>query len=251
MSIAFIILIAGLVLFCLRCSLSSPNYIPPRDADCVAWADNFRDLTTASPATYGLTSGDAIAIANVVNAFDAAYAVGGGTYHTPVNPATKTVVTTQAKADAKTAMLLIIRPYAQQIAISPGVSSDDKIALGLNARTNTPTPIPTPTSFPLISIRGLTPLGVTLQWQDSAMGTGKAKAPGAMQADIRAMTSNTVISDPSAITFNGLYTKSPFALNFDSADGGKTLYFAGRWVTRTGKFGPWSVIGATTVPIAG
>jgi hypothetical protein len=247
------LLIAGglfLALAALRC-LVSPNYVPSRDADLLAWADNFNALITADPARYGLVAGDAVAIDNAVTPFDDAYALGGGTYHSPVNPATKTVVTTQAKNDAKTAMLAIIRPYAQQIAISPGVSSDDKIALGLNARTNTPTPIPTPTSFPLISLRGLTPLGVTLQWQDSALGTGKRKPDGALQADVRAGTSTTVVTDPSSLPLIGLFTKSPFGLAFDSVDGGKTLYYCARWVTRTGKFGPWSVIGATTVPIAG
>lgn len=250
LTLIFLAIAAGFAILC-KSHLVSPNYIPSRDADLLAWADNFNALITANPATYGLTAGDATAIDAAVTPFDDAYALGGGTYHAPVNPSTKTVVTTQAKNDARTAMLAILRPYAQAIAISPGVLPDDKIALGLNPRTNTGTPIPAPTSFPLVSLRGLTPLSVTLQWQDSALGTGKRKPVGTLQAELRAGTSATVIADPTAIPYVGQFTKSPFALAFDSSDGGKTLYYAARWVTRRGLVGPWSVIGATTVPIAG
>jgi hypothetical protein len=231
--------------------LVSANYIPPKDADLLAWADNFNALVTANYASYGLSAGDAATIDAIVSAFDDAYALCGGTYHAPVNPATKTVVTTQAKNDARTAMLATLRPYAQQIAISPGVSSDDKIALGLNARTNLPTPIPAPTSYPILGIRGMTPLGITLQYQDSAMGTGKAKAPGAIQLELRATVSTTPLTDPDALAPAGMFTKSPLGMSFDSGDGGKTVYVAARWVTRRGLPGPWSAILVTTVPVAG
>ena len=48
-------------------------YIPVKDADLANWLDNFSALITASPATYGLVAGDAVAIAAQVAAWDAAY----------------------------------------------------------------------------------------------------------------------------------------------------------------------------------
>jgi hypothetical protein len=228
--------------------VGTPPYVPNRDADLLSWSQTFSDAITASPGTYGLTSGDASAIAAVQTSFADTYALGGGTYHMPVNAATKTPATTQAKNDAKTAMLLIVRPYAQQIANNAGVSSDDKIAIGLNPRTNTPTPVPTPTSFPIIGVRSLAPLTVTLQWQDSTIGSGKSKPYGCIQAEVRTQVSATAITDAAAIAFNSLQTKSPLKLEFSSDDGGKQLYYAMRWTTRTGLVGPWSALGNITIP---
>jgi hypothetical protein len=230
--------------------LVSASYIPPKNADLVNWVTNFDTLITANPATYGLVAGDATAIHNAVQPFLDAYALGGGTYHDPVSPTTRTPVTVAAMQNAKTAMLAVIRPYAQQIAINPGVTSDDKIALGLNPRQNTPVPISAPTSYPGLQIIGAQPLNITLKYQDSAMGTGKAKAPGAIQLQIFAKTSETAITDPTALPLIQIATKAPFNIAWGSGDGGKQAYIAARYITRRGLTGPWSPIISMTVPMA-
>lgn len=228
----------------------TPPYIPPRDADFLNWLDNFATTIAADQGTFGLTAGDATAISAQNTAFAAAYALGGGTYHAPVNAATKTPASTQAKNDAKTNALAVVRPYAQQIANNAGVTSENKVALGLNPRTTPPTPIPAPASFPIVGVRSAGPLTVTLQWQDSTIGAGKSKPYGAIQAEVRAQVSATPLTDPDALAANSIQTKSPLTLSFASGDGGKQLYYAVRWVTRRGLTGPWSAIGNITVPLA-
>lgn len=228
----------------------TPPYIPPRDADYLNWLASFSTLITASPGTYGLVAGDAVAIAAQNTAFSAAYALGGGTYHAPVNAATKTPTTTQAKNDAKANSLAIIRPYAQQIANNAGVSSANKIALGLNPRTTPPAPIGAPASFPIVGVRSGSPLTITMQWQDSTIGAGKSKPFGAIQAEVRAEASATPIVTADAIAFNSLQTKSPLTLVFDGSVGGEQCYYAVRWVTRRGLVGPWSAVGNFTIPKA-
>jgi hypothetical protein len=232
----------GLIALIVACfsGLHLAPYIPNRDADALAWAQNFRDQIVASPSTYGLVSGDGTVIAAAVDAFEDAYALGGGSYHTPVNPATKTPTTTQAKVDAKTAMLLIVRPYAQQISQNAGVDASDKTAVGVNPRTSTPTPVPTPTSVPILGVRAAITGQTTLQYRDSAAVAGKAKPAGSIACDVYAKTSATPISDPNALTFVGTFTKSPFAINWAPTDSGKTAYIAARWKTRTGKVGAFS-----------
>ena len=56
------------------------------------------------------------------------------------------------------------------------------------------------------------------------------------------VTSATIVTDPASLPFIGIQTKNPVAVNFSSADVGKTAYYAGRWVTRRGLVGPWSAI---------
>jgi hypothetical protein len=216
-------------------------YIPPKDADFGPWLDNFSTLITAAPATYGLVASDATAIAAQNTAWAAAYtlAIGAGTRGT-ANISAKDVARVNAEA--------VVRPYAQQIANNVGVSVDDKIALGLNARTNPPSPIAAPNTSPILTVIGATPLGHTLRYRDEmASPSVKSKPFGVIQIQVFGMVSATVISDPTALPLLGAFTKSPVGITWDSTAVGKQAYYAARWVTRTGLVGPWSPIVTFTV----
>ena len=58
-------------------------------------------------------------------------------------------------------MQALIRTYAQNIANNPGVSTGNKIALGLNPKTSSPSPITPPTTFPSLALQSPKPYGVT------------------------------------------------------------------------------------------
>lgn len=220
--------------------LSTAPYIPPRDAELDTWATNFSTLLTASPGTYGLVAGDATTVAAAVAGWHTAYLAA-------TNMSTRGPMTIQTKNDQRTNMLAIVRPYAQIISSNAGVLSADKVAIGVNPRTTVPAPIVAPTSFPVIGLRGGTPLQLTLTWADSAAPDGKAKPYGALQVQIFAEASVTEITNPDSITFYGVATKSPFVITFDSEDANKYAYIACRYVTRTGLVGPWNAIQKATV----
>lgn len=213
-----------------------PPYIPPRDADLATWADNFSDLITAAPGTYGLLAGDATAIAAVVNPFLAAYTLA-------VNPSTRTPVTVGDKDDARTAMLALVRQYAVQISLNAGVLTADKIAVGVNPRTSTPSPIADPTTSPVLSIVSAPPLTHVLRYRDEeASPSVKAKPYGVTQLLLYGTASATPITDQDALDFKGAFTKAPSLVEWAPADAGKQAYYAGRWMTRRGLVGPWSAI---------
>lgn len=213
-----------------------PPYIPAKDADLANWSANFSTLITASPATYGLTSGDAAAIAAVQAAWAAAYAL-------VTSPTTKTATTVQAKNAARVSLLDTERPYAVNISLNAGVSTGNKIALGLNPRTTTPTPITTPTTYPALTIVSALPLQHVVRYRDQmASPSVKSKPYGVVQIQIFATASATVITDPGLLKFRQATTKSPFLQTWETADVGKPAYYAARWVTRTGLVGPWSPI---------
>lgn len=220
----------------------SSSYIPARDADFALWSANFSALISATPATYGLTAGDATTIAAANASFQAAYLL-------VTSPTTKTAATVQAKNVAKATTLATERPYAQRIAANAGVSSSLKIALGLNPRTNPPTPVTAPTTNPILSIPSMINLGHILRYRDSlASPSVKSKPAGAIALELYGMTSATAVTDPTTLPFLGLQTKSPFTELWDSGAAGKLAYYAGRWVTRRGLTGPWSPIISMTVP---
>ena len=220
-----------------------PPYLPARDINFDAWLNNFASLTTATPAAYGLSVGDAATIAAQVAAWTAAY--------TPIlSPATKTATAVAAKVTARVTVAGQVRTWAQGVANNPGVSSSDKVALGLNPRTTPPSPITAPASNPVLMIQSASSLAVILRYRDAAASPSvKAKPFGVIRLEIRFMTSVSAITDPTDLVEVLSATKSPAVVQFDPSSAGKQAYFAARWATRTGLFSPWSPIISFTVPI--
>ena len=216
-------------------------YIPARETDLVTWADNFAALITAAPATYGLTSGDASTIQTAVDTWDSAYAIAN-------SPTTRTPTTIAAKNTAKNAMLPIIRSYASQIRLNPGVADADKIALGLNLPNNTPSPVPTPVTAPVVTISANEPLRITLRSRDTGSpATSRARAANTIGMELWVAVGDTAAVDPETASFIGMAVKVPFHVDFDVSQVGSIATFFGRWAVRSGspgeniaRRGPWS-----------
>lgn len=214
---------------------SLPPYIPVRNANLVAWYQNFSTLLTASPSTYGLTSGDATAVAAEYAALAAAYAL-------ITSGATKTASTVSAFNTAKIEAIALVRPYAQAISLNAGVSSSAKTAIGVNPRTSVPTPITAPTTTPILTAQSASTAGIILRYRDStASPSVKSKPYGVIGVLVYAKASATAITDPTLLTYEGTQTKAPFQLSLPATTG-MTIYMAARWVTKKGLIGPWSPI---------
>jgi hypothetical protein len=211
-------------------------YIPPRNANLIAWAENFATLAVASPATYGLATGDAATINAAYTALNAAYAL-------ITSPSTKTAATVSAFNTEKVMALATFRPYAQTISLNAGVSSSNKTAIGVNPRTSVPTPISAPTTSPVLTAVSTSTAGTILRYRDAtASPSVKSKPYGVTGIQMYAMASAVPVTDPTTLPYILTWTKSPETLYLGSADAGKTVYFAARWITRKGLHGPWSSI---------
>lgn len=221
-----------------------PPTIPPKDGDFDNWFNNFSTLITAAPATYGLAPSDAVIIASQFSAWHAAYLL-------VVSHSTRTAMTVSAKNTARVNALAVIRPYGRTISNNAGVTSANKIALGLNPQTSTPTPITAPTTNPTLTVQSASNLAIILRYRDSmASPSVKSKPYGAKSCEIYCTVSATPITDPTLLFFKVSATKSPLTITFGSGDVGKQAYMVARWKTQTGLFGPWGSIINFTVPAA-
>lgn len=231
--------------------MSTP-YIPPREVDLGPFVDNFRDLIVANPAQYGLTAGDATMIAGVVDPWDDAYAAA-------INPSTRSPMTVAAKNTVKLAMIPIVRTYASQIRLNPGVANDDKVALGLHLPNNSPSPIPAPATMPVVTVVQNQPLRTVMKFRDElASPTSRAKAPMSIGLELRGTRAAEATDDPDAATYLGTFVKVPFHVDHTSDDAGKVFTVWGRWINRAGSAGnnqaltgPWSTAVSTTIVGAG
>jgi len=209
-----------------------PPYIPPQQAKFTAWLANFAALIFANPAMYGLTSGDATTIAGYNTTWIAAY--------TPVtSPATKTPAAVSAKNTAYATLLPLIRIYAQQIARNPGVTSDNKIALGLNPQTSQPTPVSAPTSNPVLVVQSASAGSIVLRYRDSAASVSvKAKPYGAIACQLYQYQGVAAPTDIAQFSKAAVATKSPFVVDTTKLVSGSTIWFSAVWQTRRGLASP-------------
>lgn len=214
------------------------SYIPVADGPCNDWLSNFSTLITAAPTDYGLTSGDASTIAAAVDAYSDAYAL-------TVDPATRTSPAIAAKDAAKSAALVVVRPFAMFINARAATTDEQRGDLGLTIRKTVPTPIPAPTTAPALSLVSLVPGLANLQYADPATPTSKAKPFGATGVQLYKALGTVPAIDPAQATFDAVYTKSPLQLPFAGGDVGKVCTVFARYVTRSGpagvaQVGPWS-----------
>lgn len=221
--------------------MSVAPYIPTQEADLVTWAENFSDLITANPFQFGLVAADAVSIANAVNPFSVAYAVA-------LNPGTRTPVSVANKDTLRAAMLVLIRPYAQNVRNNGGVSSALKISLGLNVPSGARTPILVPATQPLLAVIAQTPGVLTLRFGDpNSPSTTRSKPLGARQVQINVAYALAPVVDVALSDMLTLTTRQPFAAQMPNAQVTKMATLWARWVGRSVTdpsgvgFGPWSV----------
>lgn len=210
------------------------SYIPTKDADLIAWGDNFASVISADPAVYGLLAADALVIQTQYDEFAAAYTLA-------VNPATRTIVTIAAKDEEKAGFLSIARQYAAIIRANGGVSDDAKAAAGLTIPDPTPTPIPVPTTTPILAVP-LQGVGGVLQMAitDSATPLLKKKPFGVVGACLfaGAFTSNNTVP-PVVTPLFALVTKSDQVLTASPTfSAGTKVRWIAQWYNRKGQLGP-------------
>lgn len=226
------------------------GYIPAPLSQLLTWADNFSALLVATPAAYMVSAADAASVLSAFDVFKAAYNLSKKT-----SPTTRTPTTVAATVAAKTTMLFLIRSWASQIRLNPGVSDADKLALGLRLPNNAPSPIPVPVTFPLLTVEGMASLQHFVRFVDSSTPSIKAKPAGVIGMQLYVGVGTAAIPAPSGTSFLAQVTKNPYLAQFDTADAGKLATYFARWITRgaapggtSGLVGPFSA--ALTVGIA-
>ncbi len=224
---------------------ASPPYIPKRNSLIVPWVDNFSDLLTAAPMTYGLLAADAAAVQAVRAPLDADWTLMS-------SPSTKTK---QVVSDFNTALvtaLAVIRPYAQTISLNQGVTSANKIAIGVNPRTTTPSPITPPATVPILTVQGLTGGLAYLRYRDSAASVSvKSKPYGVVAVQLAVIQATIAVpptTPPSAWSIPVVATKSPLALPLAPYTPGSQVYVAPRYQLRNGQLSAWGATASFTVP---
>lgn len=209
------------------------DYVPKREAELRDYAANFAALTSAAPASYALTAGDAAQISQVVQDFVTSYEL-------LQSPHTRTSPNVAAKDGAKATLISVLRGYAMQIKANRAVEDSAKVALKLKAQDAVRTRGTAPVTFPMLKIASATPRCHRLCWNDSETPESRAK-PARVQGLVLYCTVGTTPPEEALSgRFKALITRQPYRMEFSQGDIGKTAYYWARWQTPTGLMSKWS-----------
>lgn len=210
------------------------DFIPTQDAQALGFMQTFANTIAAGPAVYQLGVPDAVTLTNAVNAFASAQAIA-------IAKATRTEVTIGLRDQARYAAEQLVRQYAALIRPNAGISDAAKEAIGLTIPSGSREPIYAPASSPLLNILGATPGAHTLRFADSSTPTSGRKPFGAIQIQLFVAVGAAPTADESTAQFYGAFTRNPIAVGFAQAEDGQVATYFGRWASRRGDTGPWSL----------
>lgn len=216
--------------------MSTP-YIPPRDVDLDDFLENFSTLIAASPAKYGLTSGEAAEISASVAAWHAAYLL-------TTSPGTRTSVTINEKDVQRKLTIELVRRFAAAIRIDPAVDDALLIGLGLTPRSTSRSRISAPTSLPVLSFTGMDVGRHTLDIRPEKGSLRIAKPAGTIGLLVFRATGDEPLAStipPRGAEFIGFITRPRFESAFEHADNGKIATYFARWTNAKGELGPWGM----------
>jgi hypothetical protein len=167
-----------------------------------------------------------------------------------LNEAARTKLLTEQLVEAEKVFRLVYRQlYTGFLKESPFVTDNDLLAMGLPKRhTGGGVPSPIATTYPECRVDTGTLRRLIIHFFDQDKIKSKAKPAGQHGAEICWVISDTPIIDVSNLTHSAFDTKTPFTLEFEGHDRGKTVYFCLRWENTRGEKGPWSEIHNVIIP---
>ena len=220
------------------------DYIDPKDEGFdLLLRGKFAPYVNTNFAALGLTSADNTALQAGTVAWGYSWVAYG-------NADTAMKAATVDKNAKRAAVEPIVREIAQKVQANPAVTDVQKTALGLPVYKTTKTAVGAPTTLPVVTrIDSSTRCILRLFYADAATPASKAKPAGVQSCEIREQIGGTAPTDPEAMDFLAIETRTPYRADYEAGDIGKTVYFAFRWLSTRGEPGPWSQIYNATVPV--
>ena len=87
-----------------------------------------------------------------------------------------------------------------------------------------------------------------IEFRDESTPTSRAKPAGVAGCELYLFIGTTAPTGPEAMHLQAVDKSTPYLMEFDSADAGKTAFWAMRWVNTRGEHGPWSATVSATIP---
>ena len=220
---------------------TSSSFIPPRDAEFNAFANNFAAAVEAKPESYGLTAADAALLKTEIETWDSSYAG-------MIQKRDQAKSATEAKDAARTKVEALIRTYSKQIQADPDVGNTEKLDAGLPIHSNTRSPKPSPTTAPYAVIESTNVREHTIRMTDPSQPTRRSRPDNVKAIEILCFIGEEHPSNINQFHTIGLSSRMKFTHAFPMDDAGKTVWYLFRYVGTRNEFGPESSQYSAIIP---
>jgi len=220
------------------------DYIPRSDTEFQAWVDNFVTYASAHLVDLGIVPPDMIPISTARTDFDAKMSANFTAQQAAQSAR-------QAKDASRDALESLIRVLVRQLQASGDVDNSERAALGITV----------PDTIRTTAVGGIStrPIGVVdtsqrlrheIRFTDEGTPTSRARPEGVMGCEIWVKVAAGGEAPPASadeLSFISMDTASPYVVEYDGKDGGKTAHYMLRWVKTSGEKGPWSETISATI----
>jgi hypothetical protein len=163
------------------------------------------------------------------------------------NPDTRTPALTLAKQVARKDFEPPFRMLIRMLESNTRISAEQLKEMGIELPSHDHTPAPVATTYPAARIDSSMLRFLKIFFHD-AESSHKAKPKGQHGAEIRWAILESPPQSVKDLTNSAFDTNSPFSLEFDDTERGKTAYFCLRWENTRGEKGPWGEIVSALIP---
>jgi len=212
----------------------SDSFIPRSDANALIWFQGFSSGVSANWAALQLAESDSILIADAVQEFADALVVS-------TTPGSRTQETVNIKDTKRNSVEELCRQYAIDITYNSGIDDSLKIAIGVRPVNNSREAVHCPQTVPLLNIVASTPGSQTVTFADALDPNKRARPIGAIGLQLYRYIGDEATEDEDLCTFVGMFTRSPIAVEYNSADDGRMATFVAKWVGTRGDTSPFSL----------
>ena len=215
------------------------DFIPNRDAECLAWMHANSTYVSANAVALGVGTTRATAYLDAVGVFDNA-----------VSDQQTALAAARAATDSKDASRVDAEALAREVAAiiqsNPAVTDAQRNAAGLPVHDESRTPVPPPTAVPVFKV------DTGERWKHTIRigfgeGASRAKPDGVHGYEVYSnVGSATPPADLSACNYVMTATKGTITIPYAGTDLGKMAWYIIRCVNTRGERGPVSeTVGAT------
>jgi hypothetical protein len=221
--------------------MKSIDFIPVKDLDFGLWVDIFFTYLIANRVRFNIP-------AEVVNELLLLKADWDQKFAVAEAPATRTKAAVREKNVARDTLKKHIRRFTKEyLTFNHLVTDADRDNMGLPIYKTTRTPIQPPTDIPEFWIDSS-----VIRWLKVFFRMLGSKTNG-KPFGVRGVEIRWCILDHPPVSIDELIhsdfdTRTPFALEFDESDRGKSVWFCLRWENTKGEKGPWSEIVMAIIP---
>jgi len=222
--------------------MSNKRTIPAKDADFNVWQGIISKAAADNRRAWQL---DENWLDTVFEPARAAWVEAWAAYE---NPNMRAPLIVAAKKSTRVTYEKLLSVLVTNLRSNTRLTDEDRLAAGIPLHDTKPTPSPVPVSYPVATIDTSMIRRLTINFRDgSSTAATAAKPKGVHGAEIRWLMceEKPLVEALSNLAFD---TRTPYTLEFEDAQRGKTVWICLRWENTRGEKGPWGEVISAIVP---